>query len=48
MVVFKGDKMTPKATSKRTRRIAKKGFPKLPHSTRPFTLDDYKALPKER
>jgi hypothetical protein len=37
--------MTSKATSKRTRKLAKKGFAKLPHSTRPFTSEDYKALP---
>lgn len=35
-----------KATSKRTRRAAKKLFKKLPHSTRPFTSGDYEALPK--
>ncbi len=35
-----------KATSKRTRRAAKKLFAKLPHSTRPFSKADYDALPK--
>jgi len=35
-----------KATSKKTRKVARKLFPKQPHSTRPFTLADYNALPK--
>lgn len=39
-----GDQMT-KAISKRTRRAARKAFPKAKHSTRPFTLADYNALP---
>ncbi len=36
-----------KATSKRTRKAAKKLFPKLPHSTRPFTKTEYDALLKQ-
>ena len=36
-----------KATSKRTRKQAKKAFAKLPHSTRPFTAQDYAALPND-
>jgi hypothetical protein len=36
-----------KATSKRTRKQAKKLFAKLPHSTRPFSSEDYKALPSK-
>jgi hypothetical protein len=35
-----------KATSHKTRKIAKKSFPKLPHTTRPFTPADYDRLPK--
>ena len=34
-----------KATSKRTRKAARKAFPKQPHSTRPFSKADYDALP---
>ena len=34
-----------KATSKRMRKAAKKLFPKIKHSTRPFTSEDYKRLP---
>jgi hypothetical protein len=37
-----------KATTKRAKRAAKKFFPKLPNTTRPFNSEDYKALPKER
>ena len=37
-----------KARSKKQRRNAKKLFPKLPHDTRPFTSEDYAALPKFR
>lgn len=33
--------------SKKQTRIAKKSNPKLPHSTRPFTLEDYFALPSD-
>ncbi len=36
--------MSPKATSKRTRKQAKRLFKKFPHSTRPFTAQDYAAL----
>jgi hypothetical protein len=36
-----------KATSKRTRKQAKKLFPKLPHQTRPFSKADYDALPSK-
>ena len=36
-----------KATSKRTRKQAKKLFKKLPHNTRPFTSADYEALPND-
>ena len=36
-----------KATSKRTRKFAKKFFAKLPHSTRPFTVSDYQKLPSK-
>lgn len=36
-----------KATSKKQRKQAKKLFAKKPHNTRPFTTEDYKALPKE-
>ena len=35
-----------KAISKKQRRAAKKLFPRTPHTTRPFTSEDYKALPK--
>jgi hypothetical protein len=28
-------------------RAAKRAFPRKPHTTRPFTSDDYKALPKQ-
>lgn len=35
-----------KATSKAARRAARKLFPKIKHSTRPFTSTDYNALPK--
>jgi hypothetical protein len=35
-----------KATSKRTRKAAKKLFPKVPRNTRPFSKADYDALPK--
>lgn len=35
-----------KATSKKARRAARKLFPKVKHATRPFTNDDYTALPK--
>ena len=38
--------MTPKATSKRTRKAAKKLYPKLKHSTRAFSKADYDLLPK--
>ena len=37
-----------KATSKKTRKAAKKSFRKLPHSTRPFTAKDYDNLPANR
>ena len=37
-----------KTTSKRTRHAARKLFAKQPHSTRPFTSEDYKALPKSK
>ena len=33
--------------SKKAKRAAKRLFKKLPHSTRPFSSEDYKALPKE-
>jgi hypothetical protein len=36
-----------KSNSKRTRKAAKKLFPKLPRNERPFTSEDYKNLPKE-
>jgi hypothetical protein len=35
-----------KATSKRTRRAARKLFTKLPRNTRPFSKADYDLLPK--
>jgi hypothetical protein len=35
-----------KVTTHRTRKAAKRLFPRKPHSTRPFTSDDYQALPK--
>jgi hypothetical protein len=34
-----------KANSNKTRKAARKAFPKAKHSTRPFTLADYNALP---
>lgn len=34
-----------KATSKRTRKAARKLFKKLPHTTRPFSSEDYQSLP---
>jgi len=34
-----------KSTTHKQRRAAKKLFPKKPHSTRPFTPEDYEALP---
>lgn len=34
-----------KTTSKKQRRAAKKLFPKVKHSTRAFTPQDYAALP---
>jgi hypothetical protein len=36
-----------KATSNKTRKAARKAFPKQSHSTRPFTSADYAALPSE-
>jgi hypothetical protein len=35
-----------KAISNSTRKQAKRLFAKLPHSTRPFTKQDYDLLPK--
>lgn len=35
-----------KVLTKRARRAAKKLFAKQPQPTRPFTSEDYKALPK--
>lgn len=35
-----------KATSKSTRKQAKRYFPRKPHTTRPFTAADYDRLPK--
>jgi hypothetical protein len=32
--------------TKRARKAAKRLFPRKAHSTRPFTSDDYKNLPK--
>jgi len=37
-----------KSTSKRACRAARKLFPKAKHNTRPFTSEDYKALPKSK
>ena len=37
-----------KAITKRAKRAAKKFFPKLPNTTRPFNSTDYAELPKER
>jgi hypothetical protein len=37
-----------KATSKKTRKAAKKLFKKLPHNTRPFAKSDYDNLPATR
>lgn len=34
-----------KATSKRQQKRAKKAFAKNHHNTRPFTTEDYNALP---
>lgn len=42
---WKGRSMS-KATTKKAKRAAKKLFKKQPHSTRPFTMADYDALPK--
>lgn len=36
-----------KALSNSARKQAKKSFPKLPHSTRAFTNEDYQQLPKD-
>ena len=36
-----------KATNNKARKAARKAFPKQPHSTRPFTSEDYKALSNE-
>ena len=36
-----------KATSKRTRKVAKKLFPKLPRNERPFSKADYDNLPSK-
>jgi hypothetical protein len=36
-----------KTTSKSARKAARKLFPKAKHTTRPFTSEDYKALPKD-
>ncbi len=36
-----------KPITKRAKRAAKRLFPSQPHSTRAFTSEDYKALPKE-
>lgn len=39
--------MTTKAVlSKKAKRAAKKLFKALPNTTRPFSSEDYKALPK--
>jgi hypothetical protein len=35
-----------KALTHKTKKAAKRLFKKLPNSTRPFTSEDYKALPK--
>lgn len=32
--------------TKKAKRQAKKLFPRKPHTTRPFTIKDYDALPK--
>lgn len=35
-----------KAITKKQRRAVKKSIKKQPHNTRPFTMEDYNALPK--
>jgi len=32
--------------TKKARKVAKRLFPKQAHQTRPFTYEDFKALPK--
>jgi len=45
---FEGDHtlMNPKPITKKAKRQARKLFAKPQHSTRQFTSEDYKALPK--
>ena len=44
---WRGGGTMTKATSKRTRKQAKKLFKKLPHNTRPFSKADYDSLPSK-
>jgi hypothetical protein len=37
----------PMQWSKKAKKAAKRLFPRQPHTTRPFTSEDYKRLPKE-
>ena len=36
-----------KPTTKKAKKAAKRLFKRQPHSTRPFSSEDYKNLPKE-
>ena len=36
-----------KPTTKKAKKAAKRLFKRQPHSTRPFSSEDYKHLPKE-